>query len=72
MRALAIRPTVILLDEPTAALDAASVEAVETLIREQIGAGMSVLWVTHDPAQAKRMAKRVLHVEAGEVREVTP
>src|SRR5882724_6829327 len=48
-RALAIGPRVLLLDEPTAALDAALVGSVEALIREHIEAGMSALWVTHDP-----------------------
>jgi putative ABC transport system ATP-binding protein len=71
-RALEVRPRVLLLDEPTAALDAAGVAAVEALIRQHIADGMSVLWVTHDPGQAKRMAHRALHVEAGEARECDP
>ena len=68
-RALAIGPRVLLLDEPTAALDTALVGSVEALIREQIAAGMSALWVTHDPEQAKRIADRALIVEAGQVRQ---
>jgi phosphate-transporting ATPase len=71
-RALANRPRVLLLDEPTAALDSAMVSAVESLILEHIADGMAALWVTHDLAQAKRVAKRILHVEAGEVREQVP
>ena len=71
-RALMVRPKVLLLDEPTAALDAVLVEAVEALIRDQVASGMSVLWVTHDPAQATRVAIRVLTVQAGEVREAAP
>src|SRR5260221_6712497 len=46
--ALMVRPKVLLLDEPTAALDAASVTAVEELIRTRVQAGLAVLWVTHD------------------------
>ena len=69
IRALIVRPKVLLLDEPTAALDAASVAAVESLIGTQIGAGLAVLWVTHDPDQTKRVAHRLLMVEAGQVRE---
>jgi putative ABC transport system ATP-binding protein len=69
IRALMVRPKVLLLDEPTAALDAASVAAVELLIRTQIRAGLAVLWVTHDADQAKRIADRLLVVEAGQVRE---
>ena len=69
VRALMVRPKVLLLDEPTAALDAASVEAVESLIGTRIRAGLAVLWVTHDADQAKRVAHRLLMVEAGQVRE---
>ena len=71
-RALAVRPRVLLLDEPTAALDGAAVRAVEALILELVADGMSVLWVTHDPEQARRVARRVLHVDAGEVIEDAP
>jgi phosphate-transporting ATPase len=39
------------------------------LIATQMQAGLSVLWVTHDPAQARRVAHRRLVVEAGYVRE---
>jgi putative ABC transport system ATP-binding protein len=72
IRALMVRPKVLLLDEPTAALDAASVAAVESLIGTRIGAGLAVLWVTHDAEQAKRVAHRLLVVEAGQVREEVP
>jgi putative ABC transport system ATP-binding protein len=64
-RALIVRPTVLLLDEPTAALDAASVTAVEALIISERRAGLAVLWVTHDPAQRGRIAERELVMEAG-------
>jgi phosphate-transporting ATPase len=69
VRALIIRPKVLLLDEPTAALDAASVAAVESLIAARIRAGLAVLWVTHDADQMGRIARRQLVVEAGRVRE---
>jgi putative ABC transport system ATP-binding protein len=69
IRALMVRPKVLLLDEPTAALDTASVAAVELLISTRIRAGLAVLWVTHDARQAKRVARRLLVVEGGQVRE---
>jgi putative ABC transport system ATP-binding protein len=69
VRALIIRPKVLLLDEPTAALDAASVAAIEFVIATRIRAGLAVLWVTHDAGQAMRIACRQLVVEAGSVRE---
>ena len=72
IRALMVRPKVLLLDEPTAALDPASVTAVESLIATQVRAGLAVLWVTHDADQAKRIAQRCLMVRDGQVREGVP
>jgi phosphate-transporting ATPase len=72
IRALALSPRVVLLDEPTAALDAAVGGAVEALILELVAGGMSALWVTHNPEQARRVARRFLAVEAGQVREEVP
>jgi phosphate-transporting ATPase len=65
VRALIMRPKVLLLDEPTAALDSASGAAVEALIATERRAGLAVLWVTHDPSQARRIADRQLVMEAG-------
>lgn len=66
LRLLANRPRVLLLDEPTASLDPASVGRVEALVAayrtEQQAA---VLWVSHDPAQIERVATRRLHIVAG-------
>jgi phosphate-transporting ATPase len=72
IRALMVRPKVLLLDEPTAALDAASVAAVESLIGKRIRAGLAVLWVTHEAEQAKRVAHRLLVIGGGQVREEVP
>lgn len=68
VRALVAAPCVMLLDEPTAALDAATEAAVETLMRERLRQGLAALWVTHDETQARRVAHRALLVEAGRVR----
>src|SRR5262252_3771335 len=72
VRALMVQPKVLLLDEPTAALDAASVATVESLIATRVRAGLAVLWVTHDAEQARRIARRLLVVKAGQVREEIP
>jgi phosphate-transporting ATPase len=69
VRALMVGPKVLLLDEPTAALDPASIAAVETLIAARRRAGLGVLWVTHDGGQAARVADRRLVVSDGRVRE---
>ena len=69
IRALMVRPKVLLLDEPTAALDPASVASVESLIATRVRAGLAALWVTHDAEQAKRIAHRLLAVSDGQVRE---
>ena len=58
-RALALEPEVLLLDEPTAALDEAARDAVE---RALAGLDLSMVLVTHDPAQAERLADRVVRL----------
>ena len=69
LRALEGQPAVLLLDEPTAALDAVARDAVEGLLVEALDRGAALLLVSHDPAQAERLARRRLVVEGGRVRE---
>ena len=64
-RALSLKPKVLLLDEPTSGLDADNANRVEALIRRQSDDGVSVLFVTHDAAQAARLGGRVLRLEDG-------
>ncbi len=64
-RALVRDPRALLLDEPTAALDAASAAAVEALVRRLAEAGLAVLVVTHDESQAARIADRAARLGAG-------
>jgi putative ABC transport system ATP-binding protein len=56
---------VLLLDEPTSAVDAEAARVIERAVRELADDGMPALWVTHDRAQAERAADRVLHIERG-------
>lgn len=55
-RALADEPQVLLLDEPTAALDPQAAALVEELIKYQMLAGRSVILVSHDHDQIERLA----------------
>ncbi len=65
-RALANNPEVLLLDEPTSALDDAAKQSVERLLSSIVHARhLTCVWVTHDRAQARRVADRVLLLEAG-------
>ena len=67
-RALAQKPQVLLLDEPTSALDEESRDAVEaTLASLRESFDLSVVLVTHDVEQARRMADWVVKMESGRV-----
>lgn len=71
-RCWATRPRLLLLDEPTAALDPTATEAVEELIREIRTDGAKVLMTTHNLGQAMRLADDVIFMSEGQVREHTP
>ena len=67
-RALALEPQVLLLDEPTSALDEAARDAVEATLRELSSrTSISVVLVTHDTEQARRLAEYVVRIDAGRV-----
>jgi ABC-type iron transport system FetAB ATPase subunit len=68
IRSLARRPAVLLLDEPTAALDPNAVGKVEALLRAGLADGMAILIVTHSAEQAQRLAQRVFRLEKGKLR----
>jgi ABC-type iron transport system FetAB ATPase subunit len=67
LRSLAREPRVLLLDEPTAALDPDGVARVETLLKAQLLDGLTILMVSHSPEQATRMATHTWRVEGGKL-----
>jgi tungstate transport system ATP-binding protein len=72
-RALVLEPEVLLLDEPTANLDPYNVNLIETIVREQNRArGTTIVLVTHNVFQARRMAARAGLLLNGRLVEVAP
>jgi len=70
IRALAMRPEVLLLDEITSALDPELVGEVLDAVRELKGSGITMLIATHEMAFAREISDRVCFLHAGSVAEV--
>jgi len=70
-RAMATRPSVILLDEPTASLDPLSTQKVEELVH-QLRGSVTVIIVTHNMQQAARVSDRTAFMLLGELVETAP
>jgi len=64
-RTLVTRPETLLLDEPTSALDARPKQVFENTARDLAGQGITIIWVTHDDAQAARVADRIYQLREG-------
>jgi putative ABC transport system ATP-binding protein len=72
-RTLMAQPRVLLLDEPTSAVDAAAARVIEGAVRRMADdSGIAVLWVSHDLAQVERLADRVFTIERGRCTGVLP
>ena len=67
LRALQPGNRVLLLDEPTSGLDDAARALVEQLLQSRLAAGVAVLMVTHDAAQAQRLAHRHFELVGGQL-----
>jgi polar amino acid transport system ATP-binding protein len=72
VRALAMRPELILLDEVTSALDPELVGEVLSVIRELAEGGMTMLIATHEMGFARDVASRVCFLDAGRILEEGP
>jgi len=72
VRALAMQPEVMLLDEVTSALDPELVAEVLSVIRELAAGGMTMLIATHEMAFARDIASRVCFLDAGVILEQGP
>lgn len=71
-RALAVRPDVLLLDEPTANLDPRNVRLVEDLVRARQADGTTIVLATHQIFQARRLAHRAALLLDGHIVEIAP
>ena len=71
-RCIARAPEVLLLDEPTAALDERSTLEVEAVLKARLEDGASLLLVTHDPAQVARLAARSVRLDRGRLGTAAP
>ncbi len=67
-RALALNPSLLLLDEPTSSLDPIATSHVEdSLMRLRQRGNLTMIWVSHSIEQARRVGSRVLLLDAGRV-----
>ncbi len=67
-KAFAIAPRVLILDEPTAPLDPASVDLVFSRVRAAVAGGVAVVYITHRLAEVRELAQRVTVLRDGRVR----
>ncbi len=66
-RVLISDPGVLLCDEATSNLDPQSTRMIEAIVKTRAEAGLPVLWVTHNLAQLRRLASRVVFIDQGRV-----
>ena len=70
LRAIQLRPIVLLLDEPTAALDVVATQLLETLVTNWFDDSpddRAVVWVSHDEEQVGRVSDRVVNMSDGQI-----
>lgn len=69
VRSLCMHPDVMLFDEPTSALDPEMVGEVLSVMRDLAHEGMTMVIVTHEMGFAREVARRVLFVDEGKIKE---
>ncbi len=70
IRSLLFKPEILLLDEITAALDVENTKIVEKVIKSLNNEGITVLWVTHNPEQSRKLANKRITIENGRVKNI--
>lgn len=71
-RALVLRPALVFLDEPCAALDGRSTRAIERILQDAKDGGTRLILSTHDMGQARRLAGRIFFMLHGKLHESGP
>jgi ABC-type polar amino acid transport system ATPase subunit len=71
-RALTMRPEAMLFDEPTSALDPEMIQEVLDVMVSLAEDGMTMIVVTHEMGFARRVADRIVFMDAGEIVEQSP
>ncbi|NJI25266.1 amino acid ABC transporter ATP-binding protein, partial [Aeromonas veronii] len=69
-RALAMRPKLMLFDEPTSALEPELVGEVLSVMRDLATTGMTMIVVTHELGFAREVSNRMVFMDAGQIVEV--
>jgi tungstate transport system ATP-binding protein len=72
VRALATRPEVVVMDEPTSSLDPTATTKFESLIENVSATGVKFIWATHNIAQARRFANTIIFINNGTIIEHGP
>jgi tungstate transport system ATP-binding protein len=67
VRAWALGPDILFLDEPTASLDPSARREIEALIEQFAASGCTLVFSSHNLGQAKRLATRVIYLEQGQL-----
>jgi general L-amino acid transport system ATP-binding protein len=69
-RSLCMKPDIMLFDEPTSALDPESISEVLDVMSDLASAGMTMFCVTHEMGFARKVADRIVFMDAGEIVEI--